>query len=285
MSVSPQPSGPTTAVVSPHNIARSPPTQGGSNNTDVSPTSGGQSNTQLAEMLHASFREVETLRMELNATKRRAEKSETVLSAIQSASGPGGPTSSQQALPEAALRVIMECEHRVQVAEQARDEAEVRRRVLMEAWTELDRYLGVIEIRAADARAGYSRIVAEGGGQLVLTNIPLPGQSAGPLNQHNTMPPPNHTSRTHHQRSQSQRSSIHPPSPWPSLPPHPTPNPGGHHGRVRPRSGSLDESGYSVGIPGQPPAKRPRGDRDTDERRARDDRASFSESVRDFNNL
>lgn len=275
MSASPQPPGPS---VSPLTSTRSPPTS-----TVISPNIAGHSNAQLAEMLSASYREVEALRRELSSTTRRAEKAENILSVIQSGSDPSSNNSQQQQqpMPEAAVRAIMECERRIHVAEQARDEAEVRRRVLMEAWVELDRYLGVIEIRAADARAGYSRIVAEGGGQLVVANIPLPGQPPPPPPSQNppnpssssAMPPPSHPPRHHtssHSRSHSQRSagpqSAHT---WPPLPPPPNPS------RVRPRAGSLDD--YSIGAAGQPPAKRSRGERDREGERDR--RAMFNDSV------
>ena len=265
MSASPQPPGP---ALSPLATARSPPS--------ASPS---HSNAQLAEMLSSSFREVEALRRELASTRRRADKAESILNAMQQ-------SVSSESQPEAAVRAIIDCEHRVQLAEQARDEAEVRRRVLMEAWSELDRYLGVIEIRAADARAGYSRIVAEGGGQLVVANIPLPGQQPGSSHSSSSHPslsvmppPPNHPSRHHtssHSRSHSLRSAVPPPQPqtshtWPPIPPPPNPN----QSRVRPRAGSLDDAGYSIGAAGQPPAKRSRGDRDGD----RDRRALFNEPV------
>ena len=44
----------------------------------------------------------------------------------------------------------------------------------------------------------------------------------------------------------------------PPLPPPPNSN----QSRVRPRAGSLDNTGQSVGAAGQPPSKRSRGDRD-----------------------
>jgi hypothetical protein len=257
-------------------------------NTAVAPSGGtSHSNAQLAEMLTTSFREAEALRRELTVTRRRAEKAENILNIIQS--GSDGPNPQQQ-IPEAVVRTIAEYEHRVYLAEQARDEAEARRRVFMEHWTELDRYFSAIENRAADARAGYSRIVAEGGGQLVLATIPLPG----PQTPHNTqnpsmvvMPPPHHPSRHHssgHTRSHSQRSALaHSSQAWPALPPLPNPNASGHS-RVRPRAGSLDDAGYHVGA-GQPPAKRSRGDRDRGrdgerDRRVREERGTLSESVR-----
>lgn len=261
-------------------------------NTAVTPGGGtGHSNAQLAEMLTTSFREVEVLRRELIVTRRRAEKAENILNAIQTGSDGSNPP---QQIPEAVVRSIAESEHRAFLAEQARDEAEARRRLLMEHWTELDRYFSVIENRAADARAGYSRIVAEGGGQLVLATIPLPGPQSGsqtPRSIQNpgvvVMPPPHHPSRHHsssHTRSHSQRSALaHSSQAWPSLPPLPIPNASGQS-RVRPRAGSLDDAGYHVSA-GQPPAKRSRGDRDRErdgdrDRRAREDRGTLSESVR-----
>jgi hypothetical protein len=52
----------------------------------------------------------------------------------------------------------------------------------MEAWVALDRYLGVIEIRAADSRAGNSRIVAKAMGSVYRRCAPPPSH----LTQHHT---------------------------------------------------------------------------------------------------
>jgi hypothetical protein len=68
-------------------------------------------------------------------------------------------------------RLILQHDDRAYRAEIARDEAETRTSVISESWMELERYLAAVEFRAEDAPAGFSRIVAEGRGQLILTNI------------------------------------------------------------------------------------------------------------------
>lgn len=270
MSVSPQPSGPTT-VVSPLTATRSPTAT-----TVITPGGSGHSNTQLASLLSQSYHEIDVLRRDLDLTRRRAEHAENIVNAIQSASD---SSSSQQQLPGEAIRIIEKLENQIHDVQHARDEAEARLRLLMDHWTQLDHYLLQIEGCAADARNGYSRTVTAGGGQLVLASIPLPGQQLpGPLQQqqqqpHNNqspgnlvMPPPSYPSRHHsssgHSRGQShrQQQSSHA---WPALPPPPNPN---VSGRVRPRAGSMDDAGYRVGAPGQPPAKRSRGDGERDRR-------------------
>ncbi|KAH7923175.1 hypothetical protein BV22DRAFT_602589 [Leucogyrophana mollusca] len=128
-----------------------------------SPPLSSASHAQLASLLSASYRDIDELRKELSSTRKRLDKTERLLAAQSS------PTASS---PASALIADLER------AERARDEADARRRILSESWAELDRYLSVIELRAADARAGFSRIVAEGGGQLVLAPIPVPGQQS-----------------------------------------------------------------------------------------------------------
>ncbi|KAF8555007.1 hypothetical protein OG21DRAFT_962239 [Imleria badia] len=222
-----------------------------------------QSNAQLAHLLSTSYRESDLLRKDLAATRKRLEKAERLLSSYSSAASPpnnnngNGPHS----VSESAQRVITECEARADRAEHARDEADARRRVLSDAWEELNRYLAVVELRSADARAGFARLVAEGGGQLVLAPVPLPGYFQNTVHTPSASspaimlvpPPANHRSHRH----SSSLNSAHGMTPLPPPPPpHPT-------SRVRPRSGSIDESSYQL-APGQPPAKRSRNDRDYD---------------------
>ncbi|KAI9460068.1 hypothetical protein HD554DRAFT_1597943 [Boletus coccyginus] len=220
-----------------------------------------QSNAQLAHLLTTSYRESDNLRKELAATRKHLDKAERLLATYASAASPPNTNNGAHSISEAAQRVIAECEARADRAEHARDEADARRRVLSDAWEELNRYLGVVELRAADARAGFARLVAEGGGQLVLAPVPLPGyfpQTAIPTPAASSpaimlVPPP--ASHRAHRHSASLNSSHN----MPPLPPFP------HQttSRVRPRSGSFDESSYQL-APGQPPAKRPRNERDYD---------------------
>ncbi|KAF7416042.1 hypothetical protein PC9H_002786 [Pleurotus ostreatus] len=60
--------------------------------------------------------------------------------------------------PDAARALILEYEERVAEAEQARDEAEARRRMVVDNWQQLERYLQGLEFHASDARAGFARI-------------------------------------------------------------------------------------------------------------------------------
>ncbi|KIK97530.1 hypothetical protein PAXRUDRAFT_214371 [Paxillus rubicundulus Ve08.2h10] len=273
MSVSPQPASatitshvqiPSASPFINHNSVTSPPLQSPSGSASA------QSNAQLAQLLSASYRESEGLRKDLATTRKRLEKAERLLASYSAAaasalgSSPpntnnGNGNSPTHPISEQVHRVIAECEARADRAEHARDEADARRRVLTEAWEELNRYLQVIEIRAVDARAGFARLVAEGGGQLVLTPIPILGQQqpvhtpSAPSPAIMLVPP-----STSHHRSHRHSNSLHGIS---ALPPPPNPTPS----RVRPRSGSFDDPSY-LGAPVQPPAKRSRHDREYDHR-------------------
>ena len=246
MSVSPQPASATpNGHPPPFPTMPSPPPNG---------AVAAQSNAQLAHLLTASYRESDALRKDLAATRKRLDKAERLLASYSAASASGSPPSNNGSatlsIPEAAQRAILECEARADRAEHARDEADARRRVLSDAWEELNRYLHVVELRAADARAGFARLVAEGGGQLVLAPVPLPGYLAQPPI------PPSPAIMLAPQRSHRHSSSLQSSHGIPPLPPPPHPT-----ARVRPRSGSFDESSYPAG---QPPAKRSRSERDYD---------------------
>ncbi|KII85313.1 hypothetical protein PLICRDRAFT_179039 [Plicaturopsis crispa FD-325 SS-3] len=122
-----------------------------------------KSNAELAAMLSTAYTDLETIKNELAGAHRRAEKAERLVAAL---------TANNHSAEESA-RLAMEAETRVEMADRARDEANGRRRIIMESWAELERYLQVIDIRAADARTNFGRIVQEGGGHLVLSPIPL----------------------------------------------------------------------------------------------------------------
>ncbi|KAM6489355.1 hypothetical protein JOM56_015256 [Amanita muscaria] len=222
------------------------------------------SNAQLASLLAAALNDVETLRRELVATKKRAEDAERRCHAFSSVSDPKSTQAD-------TARIIQDFDQRALEAEAARDDSDSRRRALIDTWHQLDRYLQMVEVRAADARAGFQKIVTDGGGQLVLNSLPTFYSTVGSM-----APPPNHSralysssGRSHGHRS-SQSQSGFPPLP---LPPHPTPNGNGR----RPRDESLDRSGYSDTVPGQPPHKKLKS-YGGDDRRGRDERTAYSEN-------
>src|ERR1700722_2403769 len=141
---------------------------------------------------------------------------------------------------------------------------------------------------AADVRSGFSRILLDGSSQLSLGPLSqsLPSFSHQHPLQPAQLPPPSHALR--HQIPTTRSSSLcgsstisHPGTPFSNILLPPPPNPNIHPSScVRPRANSVDES---LGVPGQPPMKRSRGDRSREhdaERRAREERAAFSESVR-----
>ena len=274
MSASPQPPPPATVST------RDEPAP----QTNGSPPTQGSSPAQLATLLAKALEETESLKQQLDSMKRRADKAERLLvsfqSTVQSPTNGSPPGSSQGAsskpqLSEAARKTIVECENRAERAEQARDEAEARLRMLQESWVELDRFFAGAELRNADVRAQFTRLVAQGGGELI--TIPaIPSQNSIYISSALQPPLPSLPSRTH-VSSRSSRSINLASQPFPSvaLPPPPSAS----SSRVRPRAGSMD-AGYGPALAGPgapPPAKRPRSDRDPDDRsRAR----GYSLSVR-----
>ncbi|KAL4067209.1 hypothetical protein V8B97DRAFT_1874054 [Scleroderma yunnanense] len=206
--------------------------------------------SQLAALLASSYREKESLQKDLSSTRKRLDAVERQLAILTKPSSSSSPNAGT-VISEAAQRLIADLEARVERAEVARDEADARRRLITEAWEELHRYLGILDLRAQDARADFSRIVAEGGGPLVLAPIPVLGHH-GSLHTppSATSPaimlvPPSH-SRAHHRQSSSSSSLPPPQSNTPSS------------SRVRPRSGSFDDQSPYLSAP---PSKRHRSDR------------------------
>ncbi|KAF7426653.1 hypothetical protein PC9H_009022 [Pleurotus ostreatus] len=59
----------------------------------------------------------------------------------------------------AARALVLEYEESFSKAEQARDEAEAQRRMMLGHWQQLERYLQGLEFHASDARAGFARIL------------------------------------------------------------------------------------------------------------------------------
>lgn len=248
------------------------------------------SNTQLAALLTDAYRDIDNLRSEVKAQRKRAEKAEKVVHILQidPTSSPGstaGTTTTngasnqdiqqlQQKHNETVARLLEDYEERMRQAETAREDAENRRRVAQEGWDQLDRYLANLELRAKDARTAFARISSGSpAGTLSLPALPSPtslrasSPSAGA--HHYAMAPPGAVPR-HSSRHSSSRSA---PGLFP-LPPHPNPNPSGAYSSStrRPRTPSVDA--YAAG---QPPTKRSRGN--ADDQRGREPRTSYSESV------
>ena len=237
MSVSPQPG---SAVIANH--ITSPPLSSPNGNINS------HSNAQLASLLHHSYCDNERLTKELNNTKKRLEKAERLLSEFRAVTVNGAPLTAE------ACRIMEEADARAAHAERQMDEAEARRRVISESYDELNKYLATIEARAADARAGFLRILKDTGGHLVLTPIPAQlQQERSPFSAYPsiTVDPPQRPYHRAHRYSSSLTSNALPPG---SLPPPPSTR------GVRPRSGSFDDPAY-LAAPSQPPSKRPRNER------------------------
>ena len=255
---------PPDVLDSPHALPSSPPT----------------SNTQLAALLSDAFRDLDALRRDLAISKKRAEKAERLiqtLTADPTGSPPNGnPQDQQQKHAQTVKRLIEDYEDRLAQAEMAREEAETRRRVAQESWDQIERYFSLLESRAKDARITFTRISEGSAAPLVLPPLP-PHIGAGggslstypPSSSSQVMAPPTVPSRQHSRHHQSSRA-------FPTLPPHPIPNPehlSPNAGTRRPRTPSMDGLYNAT----QPPPKRSRAN--TDEQRSREPRSSYSESV------
>ena len=180
-------------------------------------------NAHLAQLLSDCYLDIESLRREVAATKKRADKAERLLANYtQANSANGGPMNTLQ-ISEAAIR---DYETRIERAENAREEADARRRVVTDAWAQVERHLEATDISAAEIRTSFSRILFDGSGQLSLGTLSqsLPSFShQHPLQPAQMPPPPPHALR--HQippaRSSSLRGSStmsHPGTPFSNIP-------------------------------------------------------------------
>lgn len=220
---------------------------------------------QLASLLSDALHEVETLKRDLATQKRRADKAERLLANYQqvstgngspSAPAPGSTNSPSAQIDEAAARLILECEARVERAELERHDMEARMQRIQAQWMEDERTLFEAESKIAEIRASFSQVIVHRGGQLVVLNgQPHPGAQIAGVRAGGDGRSSRHglsvrTSGT------SSRSGM----PL-SAQPHSSATP--QNSRVRPRAGSLDGSYANLTGPGgPPPAKRARNDRD-----------------------
>ncbi|KAG6911783.1 hypothetical protein DXG01_000029 [Tephrocybe rancida] len=177
----------------------------------------------LAKLLADAYADVDTLRRELAATKKRAEAAERLNSALQVLRDHDKPQ-------DAAVDILKQWEQRAHIAEQSRDDADAKRAVIEASWSQLTQYLAQLEAAALDARAGFARVVENGGPIVALGQVPTLGGSR-------------HRGRVYPQPGSQSFPSL-------PLPPHPPTT-----GSRRPRTPSID--GYA-----HPPTKKARGDYD-----------------------
>ncbi|EFI27601.1 hypothetical protein CC1G_14527 [Coprinopsis cinerea okayama7 len=208
----------------------------------ASPTGQARTNHELAQLLAQAYAEIDVLRRELSQTKRRADKAERLATTLSAAAeNTNGSSSSTPVISEAAARIIRDLEERISLAEHARDEAESRRRLLIEQWSTVESYLGHLEYKAQETRANFGRVLKEGG-------VVGGGVVAGTLQSLPPMPPPSVPSSSKSSRHRQGHNHVYAPVFPPAAP-----------GLRRPRTPSLD-SAY-------PPPKRSRGNDDTREPR------------------
>ncbi|KIY51313.1 hypothetical protein FISHEDRAFT_70953 [Fistulina hepatica ATCC 64428] len=125
-------------------------------------------NAQLALLLADTCKENEQLRRELDKTTKQLESTERILNSFTRLHNEAKSNSS---ISEPAIQaIIAEHEERTNHAQIAAADAEARHRSIVDAWSALDTWYRTSEIRAADARTAFSRVV-ESGGSLVLPTL------------------------------------------------------------------------------------------------------------------
>jgi hypothetical protein len=165
--------GPTTSSPSPNHKptgSTSSSAAGPATTTTASvgatPSSPGGTHEQLAQLLAKAYNDIEGLHRELSQTKRRAEQAERVaqrLTAVAEASSSSSPNGNGTGVvPEHVTRIIRELEDRLTHSEMAREEAEVRRRFVMDQWIQVENYLGQLEVKVQEAKFGFMRVLREG---------------------------------------------------------------------------------------------------------------------------
>jgi hypothetical protein len=139
---------------------------------------------QLAHLLSSAYRDADGLRKELAHTRKRLERAERVLSAVHAGaySGDTAPPDDGNSpakvmpMPESALKAIFDAEQRAEAAEAERDGLLSKLKAMSDGWGDMERYMALMETRLLDARASYSKILAEGAGQFTAGPLPFLSQ-------------------------------------------------------------------------------------------------------------
>lgn len=221
-----------------------------------------ESPAQLAILLTSTLVENESLKRQLDAYKRKADRAErlnidlTRLNNAKAQNTTGSPANSDD-----IQLLILECQERVERAEIKRDELEARIVRMQDAWIEYDRLQQSLDAKEHDARIKFSSLIASKGGELVVLGPGPPLQQAlvqlrQDMAQQQQQQHVHGISFPHHHRSSRSETS-------PSIAPQHAPNP-----RVRHRPEDLDPNPYPphLAASAQPPAKRLRAERSIPDR-------------------
>ncbi|KAG6891432.1 hypothetical protein C0992_007211 [Termitomyces sp. T32_za158] len=153
----------------------------------------------LARLLADAYADADALRRELAATKKRVDHADRLIASLQAL----------RDKPD-QLDVLKQWEQRALAAEQAKDDADVRRNAIESSWAQLNNYLAQLESVAADARAGFSRVF-DGGGPHVVPAVPATRhRGRALLGSFPTLPLPPHPG-SRRPRTPSIDSYAHPP--------------------------------------------------------------------------
>ncbi|KAG6850326.1 hypothetical protein H0H93_014901 [Arthromyces matolae] len=201
----------------------------------------------LAKLLADAYADADSLRRELVLAKKRADHADRLASSM----------SALRQLPDqdAAIDILKQWEQRALAAEQAREEAEIKRKAIESSWIQLNSFFSQLDIASQDARAGFSRVF-DNGGPLVAPGIP----NLGPRGRTFPLPHSTTTTGSRRPRTPSIDAYAHPPSkksrndydsvsstaysqPRMILPPPPQPAP---HRRPRSHSRDSDRSSSST---------------------------------------
>ncbi|TDL25373.1 hypothetical protein BD410DRAFT_801406 [Rickenella mellea] len=99
-------------------------------------------------------------------------------------------------MPESAVNAMLESNDRAERAEKAREDAELH---IVSQWTELERYLGAIKLRAPDAHAGFTRMAGSLASSPESSAYAYPSSNP-PIANSTSHPIPFHPFTSNHQR-------------------------------------------------------------------------------------
>lgn len=245
------PPSPLPPIASPQNgKTNSPSTETAAATATASPLSPTSSSASaLAALLSSTLAQVDSLKEKLKKEKRRADHfeglatdykdllGEVAESEPEKKQGDGGEEkpdiSMESTAPSVANQLanaaakIRQLRESVAAAEEIRDEEMARRIAITDLWAQLNQYIDRLESAGRDARAGFDRVVKQGGG--VIREYPAIFKDIPQLADGDLM----RVERNYNANGVLQ--SLAPPRREYS------------HGTRRPRSGSMDAYAYGHG--------------------------------------
>ena len=129
--------------------------------------SNAQSNTspsQLSQILLAILADYETLSRDLAVARARYERAEQIVALLKphtSMTATGDAPSPTSALPDPAVKMIMDLRSHLEAEKVAREAVEYRLRTISKAWLDFDRHLQASEDHLSDVRSNFSQLLRD----------------------------------------------------------------------------------------------------------------------------